>query len=941
MSTTIAAQLSLASYEKPAGRFDECRDANGVIRPHWATIEGTLNRIGATGLDERSLQIEQLIRENGLTFQVDANQKPSPGDDYLNAPSNVTNPLTTGPQGVAAGTNGALPSGVLGSGPLGTGPIEPSATGKVPATPVDPSRPWQLAAVPVAFNEKDWLGLADGLAQRVRVLEAVLDDLLGPQNLIADRVIPPEIVWGNPRFYRAYHKLGRPDKTTADEASAMRSQASSRRLHVTAFDVVRGDNGGWWVTGDRTRAPSGLGYLLENRIVLSRALPHLHRRANVRRLAPFFESLRGHIRSLAPRARDNPRVALLTPGPGSYREFEDAYLARYLGYTLVQGRDLAVRGERLNLKTLGGLLPIEVLWRHVSDRKCDPLELDPMSLEGCTGLLQTIRGGHVSVINGIGAALAEMPALLPFLAASARKLLGEELLLPSVATYWCGDEGPCRFVLENLDKLIIRSAYAVNEAKPSIPEYMTTEQKADLVRQIKAEPHRFVGQERLSHSLTPVWVEGKLQPWHLTLRSFQLQTADGIEVLPGGLARVSPKPDLLGRSPTSGQMTQDCWIVSEEPVDHEATLLSPESETIRLRRSGAELPSRVAEHLFWLGRYTERCESIARLLRTTLTRLAGEDEYDELSEMPRLVKALAAMGQLEPDYAIEGLDGAMPQLDLMLPASVFDCGTSRGFQSAAVGALRNASAVRDRISLDAYRILRSLHNEVVVQSRPRGANVIAAIERLNHCITLLLAFSGLAAESLTRTHGWRFVLLGRRIERAHQTAELLAATMTVPLANESSLCEAILDATDSLMTYRSRYLSLVQPAPTIDLLVTDESNPRSLRFQLQDIEQVLLELPTSASQVGLGADERIAADLMRRLLVADVGKLSRSEPHQEREALAVLLEQVCVGMPKLANALEARYLIHTSVSQSLTGEPSKALPPLEFQPPNQPPTKLP
>lgn len=873
------------------------------MRPHWATIESTLNRIGVSGLNERSAQIEQLVRENGLTFQVDANQKPSTGSEWLDS------------------------GDTLGGGPISTGTPRSSsfaATGPKLAS-TDPSRPWQLGTVPVAFEEKDWTGLADGLAQRVRVLEAVLDDLLGPQHLLHERIVPPEIVWGNPRFYRAYHQLGRTDSSNADDAVAMRAPGGSKRLHVTAFDLVRGNSGQWWVTGDRTRAPSGLGYLLENRIVLSRALPHLHRRANVRRLAPFFESLRGHFRSLAPRARDNPRVALLTPGPGSYREFEDAYLARYLGYTLVQGRDLAVRGERLNLKTLGGLLPIEILWRHVSDRKCDPLELDPASMEGCTGLLQTIRGGHVSVVNSIGTALVEMPALMPFLAAAARKLLGEELILPSVATYWCGDEGPCRFVLENLDKLIIRSAYAVNDDKPAIPESMTTEQKSELVRRIKAQPHRFVGQERLSHSLTPVWVDGKLKPWYLTLRSFQLQTADGIEVLPGGLARVSPLPDLLGRSPASGQMTQDCWIVSNESVDHDATLLTSESEIIQLRRSGSELPSRVAEHLFWLGRYAERCESIARLLRTTLMRLAGEDDLEELPEMPRLVKALAAMGQLEPDYAIEGLNGAMPNLDTMLPASVFDCSTSRGLQSAAVGALRNASAVRDRISLDAYRILRSLHNEVVVQSRPRGANVIAAIERLNHCITLLLAFSGLAAESLTRTHGWRFVLIGRRIERAHQTAELLSATMTVPIDRESNLCEAILDATDSLMTYRSRYLSLIQPAPTIDLLVTDESNPRSLRFQLQDIEQVLLELPTSASQVGLGEDERLAADLMRRLLVADVSKLTHCSPEGKRTALAELMEKVCVGMPNLANAVEARYLIHTSASQSLTGAAAKPI----------------
>ncbi|TWT55931.1 circularly permuted type 2 ATP-grasp protein [Allorhodopirellula solitaria] len=862
----MAAPFSLAHCEQPAGRYDECRSEEGHIRPHWATIESMLNRIGASGLNDRSLQIEQLIREHGLTFQFDVDQKPG-----------------------------------------------------------------QLGSVPVALEDQDWTGLSAGLAQRVRVLEAVLDDLLGPQTLIRERIIPREVLWGNPFFYRAFHQLQRTEESVSEESAGIGAVSRSKRLHVTAFDVVRGDSGRWWVTGDRTRAPSGLGHLLENRIVLSRALPHAHRSANVRRLAPFFKSLREHFRALTPRAMENPRVALLTPGAGSYREFEDSYLARYLGYTLVQGRDLAVRGERLNLKTLGGLLPIEVLWRHVSDQNCDPLELDPASLEGCTGLLQTIRDGHVSVVNSIGAAIAEMPALLPFLDASAKKLLGEELILPSVATYWCGDEQPCRFVLNNLDKLIIRSAHWVKEFEPMIPEQMTSQQRGELRRRIKAQPHRYVGQERLSHSLTPVWSDGQLQPWHFTLRSFQLQTADGVEVLPGGLARVSPAPELLGGSARSGLMTQDCWIVSDEPVDHEETLLTAESQTIRLRRGGAELPSRVADHLFWLGRYTERCESIARLLRTTLTRLAGEDELDELSEMPRLIHALAAMGQLEPDYAIEGLNGAMPRPDVMLPDSVFDCGTTRGLQSAAVGALRNASAVRDRIPLDAYRILRSLHHEVVVQGRPRGGDVISAIERLNRCVTLLLAFSGLAAESLTRTHGWRFVLLGRRIERAHQTAELLLATMAEPMRDESSLCEAILDATDSLMTYRSRYLSITQPAPTIDLLVTDESNPRSLRFQMQDIEQVLLELPTSAKQVGLGEDERIAADLTRRLLVADIANLCHCEPDMKRVALAALLDSVCATMPKLANAIEARYLIHTSVSQSLTGEPDKHAP-LAFSP---------
>ncbi len=343
-----------------------------------------------------------------------------------------------------------------------------------------PARPWKLSTVPLVLNAADSRALDSGLQQRVRVLEGVLADLLGSQRLIKERVLPAELLSANPTYHRAYHEL----PTT-----------SPNRLHLTATDLARNDDGTWWVTGDRTRAPSGLGFALENRIISGRVLPRLIRQNNVHRLAGFFVALQEHLNSIAPRNRDNPRVAILTPGPQSYRYFEDAYLARYLGYTLVQGRDLAVRRGHLNLKTLGGLLPLEVLWRNISDQKCDPLELEPDSIEGVTGLLQTIRRGAIAVANDIGSSMAQMPALLPFLPAAARFLFNEELMLPTVATYWCGGEKERLYVLEHLDQFLIRPAFVITGAPPITPVALSAAARRRI-------GHRHQGQARTNMSLS-------------------------------------------------------------------------------------------------------------------------------------------------------------------------------------------------------------------------------------------------------------------------------------------------------------------------------------------------------------------------------------------------------------------------------------------------------
>lgn len=779
----------------------------------------------------------------------------------------------------------------------------------------DQTRPWELTFIPLTIQASAWAQLEQGLKQRVRILEAILDDFLGARRLLRERVVPTALLYDNPRYLRQYHDM---------------PKVGGTRLHIVATDVAREADGSWWVTADRTRAPSGLGYLVENRIITSRSYTRLIRKNHIRRLAPFFMKLRQMLESLTPRPSLNPRVAILTPGQKSYRYFEDTYLSRYLGYTLVQGRDLAVRGGVLNLKTLGGLIPIDVLLRHISDEQCDPLELDPTSDEGATGLVQTIRAGNIAVANCLGSQLAQTPALMPFIQAASQFLLQEDPILPMVPTYWCGDPEGLKFVLAHLDEINIRPAFEVRGEKPIRPMELGNADREHLVARIKATPEAFVAQEEIQRSTTPVWHEGKLQPWYVALRTFQISDHRGVEVLPGGLVRVSPLVDTIDHSYGASQLGQDCWVFADEPVDPTASLLPPSDQPLKLVRGGAELPSRVAENLFWLGRYSERAESISRLLRTTLMRLSGEQYPISTTEIPRLIAALAAIGQIEPDYAVEGLAGSLPGLDEMLPRSLFTTEQSNGLSPSVNAMVNQATAVRDRISLDAYRIVQRVQQELRHSPDQDGPiDARSAINRLSRLITDLLAFAGLGQESLTRTLGWRFLQLGRRIERACQTAELLRSTLvmgnqkrkgqTVISTDDRPILEAVLEACDSIMTYRSRYLLRIEPAAAIDLLVTDTINPRSIMFQLERIMEVMDELPTEAGEVALPVERRTVLDLLHKVRMAQPELLVQQNPSGKRESLDALLAMLTDVLPNLSEQITARYLIHTTPSQSLTG----------------------
>ncbi|MBL8851328.1 MAG: circularly permuted type 2 ATP-grasp protein [Planctomycetaceae bacterium] len=819
---------------RPTGGYDEAVTAEGELRPHWRTLAGNVNSLGARELSRRWEQAQRQITSHGVTY--------NPLDD--------------------AGAK---------------------------------SRPWVLDAIPMVVNEQEWVSLTEALQQRATLLDLILRDLFGPQRLLKDKIVPPDLLFGHPGFFPAYEGL---------------QTGLKRHLHLYAADLARAADGTWWVTGERTRAPFGLGYVLESRIVTARMLPAAFRQCRVQRLAPFYIQLQETLRELATRFKDNPRIALWTRGPSSRSYFEDAYLARYLGYTLAEGGDLAVRENRVMLKTLGGLLPVEVLFRRLDDEDCDPVELNPASMSGVPGLLEVVRTGNVSLLNPLGSRLVESPIWLAFMPKIAKALLGDELRIPSVGTWWCGQPEQFQHVLKHLDQLLIRPAFRTGESPPVYPASLSAAERAELIARLRATPDKYVAQETVVRSTAPVWSASGPQPWHLAVRTFLVAAGEGYTALPGALARVSADSRILDDAMTSGERSQDLWVQSQGPIE-QVSLLPSQHEALALRRSGAELPSRVADNLYWLGRSVERAEGAARLLRTTLSALSNE--WDHAAEELPLLRALAEQGQIEPDYVVSELSGVLPDIREALPLAVFDTRLPRSLRSTVNEVVRLASTVRDRLAIDMWRTIRRVDEACRRPDAARAPDATEVLGLLDEVIGELLAFAGLVSESMTRTQGWRFLDLGRRIERAWQTAMLLRSTLCEPVMQEFPILESVLQTADSVMTYRSRYLASLQLPTVLDLLLTDETNPRSIGFQIAAIAEHVDQLPRSESQAVRSPEQRLALSLLNAVRLADVFELSSPGPDGRHEQLDRLLKRLCDQLPKLSDAVSGRFLIHAGL----------------------------
>ena len=773
---------------------------------------------------------------------------------------------------------------------------EHGVTYNVYGDPQGRDRPWSLDPVPLILSAPEWRGLEAGLIQRSRLLNWVLRDLyLGTQRLIVDGFIPPELVYSNPGFLRPCRGL---------------PVAGQVMLHLYGADLVRSASGQWMTFADRTQSASGTGYAHENRKVVSRVLPDEIREVSVRSLAPFFRSLRSFLETLAPGRRENPVMVLMTPGPLNATYFEHAYLARHLGIPLVEGADLTVRDLRVCLKTLEGLQPVDVILRRVDDSFCDPLELRTESVLGVPGLVQAARAGHVTIANALGSGLVESPAFLTFLPALCRHLLGEDLLLPSVPTWWCGEAEGLRYVTSHLDRLVVKPAFGRRRGHSWFGHQLAAADKTHLLELIASRPQDFVAQECVLPSSAPVWTPGGFERRSVLLRAYVATDGSEHAVLPGGLTRVAASVDDPLVSMQGGAGSKDTWILrSGQDDDEESATAIPDHASTDRRLTG--LPSRAADSLFWLGRYTERFEQYLRVLRCVLGQLASDTSPESSDRDNRLGHLMAGIGFLlttDPDDGPADLTGRI--LDWIYrfdgPGSIPDL----------MNRIReNAAAVRDRLSGDTWQILDRLVPQPEVPTTRRS--IAHAHGMMQGLILNLAAFNGLAMENMTRGPGWRFLDSGRRLERGFSMTTLITAAAFVS-GSPTPLLEMILDIADSGMTHRQRYFARARWPEVVEMLVRDVSNPRALAFQLSALRTHLEALQ---SEFRVGVDDRWSAlieGIQGRLLSAE---FAREIPKQEGfdvHTLIALMETCTQGLAGLSDDLTQRYFSHTHPQGPLT-----------------------
>lgn len=756
--------------------------------------------------------------------------------------------------------------------------------------PAGLDRPWRLDPLPVILAQDEWTMIAAGIEQRATLLETILSDLYGSRSLVARGLIPSALLHANPAFLRPCHGW-RP--------------AGKRRMHVYAADLVRGSNGQWRVLGDRTESPSGSGYALENRSIVSRVLPELHRSLQVERLGPFFDALRRSLQQLSPRHKDDPRIVLLTPGPYNATYFEHAFMARQLGITLVQGEDLTVRDNNVYLKALTGLQRVDVIFRRTGGTWCDPLELRGDSALGVAGLLQSARAGNVALANAIGTGLLDGASLMGFLPGLARDLLGEELALPSVATWWCGEPEACRHVTANLERLIIRPAFVANRGLPVVGAALSDADAAQLRRTIAARPWDWVAQELGGTSTVPVWTGGQLEPQHSVLRVFAVATERGWQALPGGLARLSAERDLLTmRLQAGGGGSKDVWIAAGGRRDAPSPIRA-RAPAVRLTRDNRDLPSRVADNMFWLGRYLERCESCTRLLRAALGHVEDSLAQDDGPQARATLATLEKLGLEVPADLDEEPAEALPE---RLTQFHMDVDTS-GLAFTVDRLIRVVTNLRDRLSTDTWRAVQRLRDEVgLLEAESLDGDVIG---RLNSVVLTIQAVSGLAMENMTRGPQWLFLDSGRRLERAIAMVDTLSGALTDVDSEEEVPLELLLEIWDSVMTYRSRYLASPRLAGVLDLLLCDESNPRSLGFQIATLSRHMDALATMGDDSGFyQPEQKLMTILSGTVRTTDVTVLARYERDAGYHDAERLLDFLRSRLWELSEQVSRAYFTH-------------------------------
>jgi len=754
------------------------------------------------------------------------------------------------------------------------------------------SKPWPLDVVPHLVSVDDWKVLSAGLRQRAWLYNTLLADLYGPQKYLRSGALPPGLAMANPHFLRPCSGLGNHPGVF---------------LHHYAADIARSPDGHWWVLQDRLDAPSGLGYSLQNRFIVRQALSQPFHGSQVERLAKFFRNFRSSLAKLAPAPgwSEDPRVVFLTPGPANETYFEHAYLARFLGYPLVEGADLTTRDRQVFLRTVGGLKRVDTVVRRVDSGFCDPLELNPRSVLGVPGLVHAAHGGRVAVANQLGGAALESSCVLAFLEPLCRAVLGEDLRLPSVATWWCGQPEARKYVLENLETLVIKPSFRERGALTTrYGALLTARERAALAADITARPDDYSGQERVLLGTTPAWSAGALRPVPFVMRLFVAWHERDYRVMPGGLTRFDPTGADAIVSLQRGSATKDTWVLAAGPTKDpiSMTLVEPTASHHRPEST----PSRLADNLYWLGRYLERTAQAVRLLDHLDLLLR-----DEISALDAAVARDSLRVLLAAPPGPEEAEGTLGELAAQIQAQADD-GDLPASLAANLGQLiRVLDQVKVNLPPEFWRILRRLR-AIAAQASPRLEADLGQ---------LLASLEALCNETLAHDLGWRFLKLGRRIERARHLTFLADELLlpepppgAPPVPPSEFRLQTLLHFTDSLFTYRSIYPGVHPPASILAWLISAPENPRGLRFQAERITEHLAALPDELAPRAVPALRASAFRLVSSVKLADLAALVR-DPRRSRE----FFQGTEATLTELHDRLTQIYFSHSDLPQAVQG----------------------
>jgi uncharacterized circularly permuted ATP-grasp superfamily protein/uncharacterized alpha-E superfamily protein len=853
--TVLRRYLAAASQSTETDRqpvFDEFVDADGTVRQGWSSLLDGFNDFADTDLVQAQREVARLLEDDNVTYTPSPASAVSIADD-----------------------------------PNGHGP----STAEIPNGLVE-SRPWRLDPLPLVLDDREWAGLEAGLVQRAELLDAILADLYGARRLLARHHIPAAAIFDHDEYLRPL---------VGSDAVA------SQRLFMIAADLGRESRGEWKVISDRTQAPSGAGYAMQNRRVVSRVMPEIYHQANLHRLTPFFQAMRLALVDAAPGGVEDPRVVVLSPGTRSETAFDQAFVASLLGFPLLEGSDLTVRDGRVWMRVLGKLEEVDVILRRVDSTWMDALELRPDSRLGVTGLMECVRRGTVSVLNNLGSGVLENPALLPFLPELCERLLGQSLRLPSVETWWCGDQAARSHVLNNLDSVVIRPI-SRGHGRSVRGAALTNRQRELLADKIRAAPHRFVGQEMLHLSSAPTSQEDRLVRRNVVLRSFAVRSGGSYTAMLGGLARVtddtSERRGVFVSEP-NGQLAKDVWVVGSEPVTAPRIVVrgrtGEELGFVPAMSASIAMVPRVLSDLYWFGRYAERAEDLLRLVLATRT-VAIETDLDVTNgrALEVLLQAVTHVSTTYPGFL-------NPQVEMMPELrSILLHRHRTGTVAHSLGALTMAAqGVRDQLSEDVWIVLADIERALAaLAANPddQGLQLTDASERV---LSGLLALAGIATENMVRDPGWYMLDSGRGLERALQILALLRVTLCRERAADTDrlVLEAVLAAAESIVTFRRRYRTRSSVDAVLELLVIDPVNPRSVAYQLQRIRTDLRALPNTSPTA---RPLRLLDGMAERVRIADPVALAEA-PHGRRAPLKEFLTELQGQLRTLSEAIRDQY----------------------------------